>query len=64
MNESERMATTGEETVTIELPRGDAQTVHGMLMAEENTAETADEKAAYARIKARVTHALETEGGR
>jgi len=46
------------DSVIIELPRGDAHLLLGVLRGEQATAETADAAAQYAAVCERVNHAL------
>jgi len=52
---------TETDSVTIELPRGDAYLLLGILQGEQATAEIADAAAKYAAVGERVKHAL-TDG--
>jgi len=46
------------DTVTVELPRREAQILHGMVLHDWQTAERADAAATYAAIAARIETAL------
>jgi hypothetical protein len=52
---------TETDSVTIELPRGDANLLLGILQGEKATAETADAAARYAAVGERVKHAVTDE---
>jgi hypothetical protein len=52
---------TETDSVTIELSRGDAHLLLGILQGEKATAETPDAAARYAAVGGRVKHALTDE---